>query len=157
MMKKNASIIITGAAGFIGSCLVGFLNDQGYNDLFLVDDFLDEKKIKNLQGKSFTAQVQRGELFEWLSTNRKKIDFFYHIGARTDTTEFDYAIHEKLNVEYSKTAWEYCAKNKVPFIYASSAATYGGGELGYKDDHSIIPDLKPLNPYGISKNEFVFP
>lgn len=153
-MEKNAAIIITGAAGFIGSCLVSFLNGQGYENLLLADDFSDERKMKNLKGKSFTAQIPRSQLFDWLNNNPGKIDFFYHIGARTDTTEFDYSIHEKLNVEYSKNAWTYCANNKVPFVYASSAATYGGGEYGYKDDHSIVPDLQPLNPYGISKNEF---
>ena len=83
-----------------------------------------------------------------------KIDFIYHLGARTDTTEFDYSIHEKLNVEYSKKIWHYCVEKKIPLIYASSAATYGNGELGYKDDHGLVKNLQPLNPYGISKNEF---
>ena len=79
---------------------------------------------------------------------------FFILGARTDTTEFDYAIHEKLNVEYSKKIWNYCTEKNIPLVYASSAATYGGGELGYKDDHDIVEKLQPLNPYGISKNEF---
>jgi ADP-L-glycero-D-manno-heptose 6-epimerase len=76
------------------------------------------------------------------------------LGARTDTTEFDYSIHEKWNVEYSKNIWTYCTEKNVPLIYASSAATYGDGELGYKDAHDIVGQLKPLNPYGVSKNEF---
>jgi ADP-L-glycero-D-manno-heptose 6-epimerase len=76
------------------------------------------------------------------------------LGARTDTTEFDYAIHEKLNVEYSKSVWNYCTANNIPLVYASSAATYGSGSLGYNDDHNILDKLEPLNPYGISKNEF---
>ena len=76
------------------------------------------------------------------------------MGARTDTTEFDYSIHEELNVVYSQNVWNYCTEKNIPLIYASSAATYGSGELGYDDNHEIVEDLKPLNPYGISKNEF---
>ena len=79
---------------------------------------------------------------------------FFILGARTDTTEFDYSVHEKLNVEYSKKIWNYCTEKNIPLVYASSAATYGGGEFGYKDDHDIVEKLQPLNPYGISKNEF---
>jgi ADP-L-glycero-D-manno-heptose 6-epimerase len=82
------------------------------------------------------------------------VEFVLHLGARTDTTEFDYSIHEELNVEYSKKIWTYCTTNNIPLIYASSAATYGSGELGYKDDHDVVEKLRPLNPYGISKNEF---
>ncbi len=97
----------------------------------------------------------KGKLFLiGLEMEKPQIDFVYHIGARTDTTEFDYSIHEHLNVEYSKKIWNYCSQYQIPLVYASSAATYGAGELGYKDDESIIDDLKPLNPYGISKNEF---
>jgi len=76
------------------------------------------------------------------------------LGARTDTTEFNYAIHEALNVEYSKSIWNYALAHQIPLIYASSAATYGAGELGYNDDHAVVEKLKPLNPYGVSKNEF---
>ena len=153
-MKKSSNIVITGAAGFIGSCLVGFLNEKGYGNLILVDDFSHEKKELNLKGKSFSEKIEREVFFEWLEKERPQIDFVFHIGARTDTTEFDYSVHEHLNVEYSKKVWNYCAEKKVPLVYASSAATYGSGELGYKDDESIIEKLKPLNPYGISKNEF---
>jgi len=147
-------IVVTGAAGFIGSCLAGYLNQQGLTDLILVDAFGDADKEKNLQGKQFTCKVEREDLFDWLEKQRPKLGFVFHIGARTDTTEFDYAIHEHLNVEYSKKMWNYCAKNRVPLVYASSAATYGAGELGYDDRHDIIPRLQPLNPYGVSKNEF---
>jgi ADP-L-glycero-D-manno-heptose 6-epimerase len=93
-------------------------------------------------------------LFNWLRGNPLNFDFVFHLGARTDTTEFDYSIHEKLNVEYSQHVWEYCTQKNIPLIYASSAATYGNGDLGYKDDHDVIERLKPLNPYGVSKNEF---
>ena len=153
-MDKSSNIVVTGAAGFIASCLVGFLNKAGYKNLIIVDDFSHEEKEANLEEKSFTIKVEREKFFDWLKNENQKIDFFYHIGARTDTTEFDYSVHEHLNVEYSKKVWNYCSENNVPLVYASSAATYGAGELGYKDDESIIENLKPLNPYGVSKNEF---
>ncbi len=153
-MNLEKNIVITGAAGFIGSCLVAFLNEAGYNNLILVDDFSRADKIANLSGKNYLQKVEREFFFEWLESEKNQIGFIFHIGARTDTTEFDYAIHEHLNVAYSKKIWRYCVDKKVPLVYASSAATYGAGELGYKDDEKIIEDLKPLNPYGISKNEF---
>ena len=153
-MDKDANIVITGAAGFIGSDLVTFLNDAGYTNLILVDDFSRSDKVPNLEGKKFKIKIERESFFDWLSRENHSVDFVYHIGARTDTTEFDYSVHEHLNVEYSKKLWTYCSKNKIPFIYASSAATYGAGELGYKDDEAIIENLVPLNPYGVSKNEF---
>lgn len=152
--KHNETIIITGAAGFIGSCMVQYLNEQGYTDLILVDDFGIEEKRKNWESKNYSAIVERYYLFDWLETHQPKIDIVIHLGARTDTTEFDYAIHEELNVQYSKNTWNYCTANNIPLIYASSAATYGAGELGYHDDHAVIEKLHPLNPYGISKNEF---
>ncbi|HZW65024.1 MAG TPA: ADP-glyceromanno-heptose 6-epimerase, partial [Hanamia sp.] len=148
------NIVITGAAGFIGSCLVSFLNEAGYENLILVDDFSRHEKDVNLEGKTFSKKIEREKFFDWLEKENPEIHFFYHIGARTDTTEFDYSVHEHLNVEYSKKVWHYCAQKNVPLVYASSAATYGSGELGYKDDESIIEKLRPLNPYGISKNEF---
>jgi ADP-L-glycero-D-manno-heptose 6-epimerase len=153
-MKKQAGIVITGAAGFIGSCLTGFLNAQGFDRLILVDEFGRQDKIRNLEGKRYAAQVERDDFFDWLASAKPVIDFVFHIGARTDTTEFDYAVHERLNVEYSQKIWDYCTVKNIPLIYASSAATYGGGELGYLDDHELPFRLKPLNPYGISKNEF---
>lgn len=154
MMDKESNIVITGAAGFIGSCLVSFLNIEGYNNLILVDDFSQKDKDINLKGKKFLHKVERELFFDWLQNEKPAIEFIYHIGARTDTTEFDYSIHEHLNVAYSKKIWKYCAENNIPLVYASSAATYGAGELGYKDDESIIEKLQPLNPYGVSKNEF---
>lgn len=153
-MNKNATIIVTGAAGFIGSCLVGFLNEQGYKNLVLVDEFSRADKAPNLEGKSWKEKVERDHFFEWLGQQATPMDFIFHIGARTDTTEFDYAVHEKLNVEYSQKVWDYCVQKQVPLVYASSAATYGAGELGYNDDHEVPYKLKPLNPYGVSKNEF---
>mgnify|MGYP000916123267 CR=1 FL=1 len=154
MMEKNKTILLTGSAGFIGSYLLGFLNKQGYTNIIIVDDFSEEDKWFNFDSKEFIAKVEREELFDWLKKEEPKIDFVFHLGARTDTTEFDYSVHEKLNVEYSKSIWRYCAEKNIPLIYASSAATYGSGEFGYSDNHDIVEKLQPLNPYGVSKNEF---
>ncbi|HMT72712.1 MAG TPA: ADP-glyceromanno-heptose 6-epimerase [Chitinophagaceae bacterium] len=153
-MEKNKTILLTGAAGFIGSYLLGNLNRKGYGQIIIADDFSRADKEVNYSSKKFIARVEREELFDWLVKENSAIDFVFHLGARTDTTEFDYAVHEKLNVEYSKKIWNYCTERNIPLVYASSAATYGSGELGYKDSHEIVGQLKPLNPYGVSKNEF---
>ncbi len=153
-MQESATIVVTGAAGFIGSCMVQSLNEKGYENLLLVDDFGIERKRKNWEGKIFLEVLERHSFFDWLELHKPKIDLIIHLGARTDTTEFNYAIHEALNVEYSKSIWNYSVEHKIPLIYASSAATYGAGELGYNDDHAVVEKLKPLNPYGVSKNEF---
>ncbi len=147
ILSKNAAIIVTGAAGFIGSCMVEYLNEKGYENLILVDDFGVETKRQNWEGKQYAYIVERYNLFDWMQMYEPKIDFIIHLGARTDTTEFDYAIHQKLNVEYSQDVWNYCTANDIPLIYASSAATYGNGELGYYDDDKLLSDLKPLNPF----------
>ncbi len=153
-MDKDNKILVTGAAGFIGSCMVQYLNDQGFSKLILVDDFGVEEKRKNWETKVFETIVERYNLFNWLEEHNPKIDIVIHLGARTDTTEFDYAVHVELNLAYSKSIWNYCVDHQLPLIYASSAATYGDGVFGYKDDHATITNLIPLNPYGISKNEF---
>lgn len=147
-------IVVTGAAGFIGSCLVSHLNKSGYNNVVAVDDFSREDKNKNLIGKTLTAKVPREGFIQWLKDYGDEVDFVFHIGARTDTAEFDKAIFDKLNFNYTKDVWNICSEMKIPLVYASSAATYGLGEFGYMDDHSIVPKLKPLNPYGDSKNDF---
>ncbi len=153
-MDKKSTILLTGAAGFIGSYLLGYLNKKGYTNIIIVDDFSEEDKWFNFDSKQFTAKIEREDLFEWLEKENPAIDFVFHLGARTDTTEFDYSIHERLNLEYSKSIWNYCTEKNIPLVYASSAATYGSGEFGYKDSHDILDKLQPLNPYGISKNEF---
>ena len=153
-MDRNSVILVTGSAGFIGSCMVGYLNRKGYHNIIIVDEFDDENKKPNYEDKKIIARVDRNELFDWLANHPMKIDFVFHLGARTDTTEFDYAILEKLNVDFSKKIWSYCAKKNIPLVYASSAATYGDGELGYKDEHDLPYKPNPLNPYGRSKNEF---
>lgn len=147
-------IVVTGAAGFIGSCLVSRLNKEGYTDLIVVDDFSKHEKDANLQGKQIAAYVEREVFEQWLEENGSKVSFIFHIGARTDTTEFNKAIFDKLNVEYTQMLWKYCSQHQIPLVYASSAATYGLGEFGYQDSHEIISKLKPLNPYGDSKNDF---
>ena len=153
MQTTDKVIVVTGAAGFIGSCLVGFLNDKGYNNIVVVDEYSRDDKEVNLKNKKFSHKVHRDTFFEWLDQHAAP-DFIFHLGARTDTTEFDYEVHRKLNLEYSQQVWQYCVGKNVPLVYASSAATYGSGELGYDDDHAVVDQLKPLNPYGVSKNEF---
>lgn len=147
-------IVVTGAAGFIGSVLVSRLNNEGYSNLILVDDFNNLIKNKNLKSKKFIKKIHRDDFFQWFDDYYFNVDAVLHIGARTDTTEFNSEVFDVLNVEYSKQIWERCSKHQIPMIYASSAATYGLGELGYSDDHRIVEKLKPLNPYGESKNEF---
>ncbi len=146
--------VITGAAGFIGSCLAGYCLEQGMDDLMLVDDFNRPDKIPNLTGKTFLPKIDRNAFFNWLDQYHEAVDGIFHLGARTDTTEQDTAIFEELNLHYSQAVWERCARYRIPLVYASSAATYGLGELGYRDDHEVVSRLKPLNPYGRSKNDF---
>ncbi len=147
-------IVVTGAFGFIGSYLTEELNRNGFTDILLVDDFSKNYKQANLKGLQYASKVDRDRLFAWLEEEKPSIDIVFHLGARTDTTEFDEAVFERLNLNYSKNIWEYCSRHKIPLIYASSAATYGDGSMGYEDNHRLPFLLKPLNPYGLSKNDF---
>lgn len=147
-------IVVTGATGFIGSLLVGKLNQMGFTQLVIVDDFSRDDKLANLRGKECILRIHRDLFGEWLDVHHAEVEFIFHIGARTDTAEFDKAVFDKLNLNYSKMVWQKCTKHQIPLIYASSAATYGMGEHGYDDRHDIVSKLKPLNPYGESKNEF---
>jgi len=147
-------IIVTGAAGFIGSGLISKLNQDGFTNIIAVDDFSKIEKAENLEGKTIRERVERDSLFPWIDQNNRDLEFIFHIGARTDTTEFDKEIFDKLNVNYSKDIWNKCVEYQIPLVYASSAATYGLGEHGYDDDETTLSQLKPLNPYGDSKNEF---
>ena len=147
-------IVITGAAGFIGSCLLNRLNHENIEDIILVDDFQKAGKQHNYEGKKFRRKVERSQFIDWLGLHANEVRFVYHIGARTDTTEFNKAIFDELNVNYTKAIWNICTEYSIPLVYASSAATYGLGEHGYDDNEALIPSLKPLNPYGDSKNDF---
>lgn len=147
-------IIVTGAAGFIGSCLVSKLNDEGFFDLILVDDFSNEAKNLNFEHKKYTQLVHRNDFLEWMAGKENQIQFVFHIGARTDTAEFNIDILNQLNLDYSKRLWTFCTNNGIPIIYASSAATYGMGEFGFDDNMQDLSLLKPLNPYGQSKLDF---
>ena len=146
-------IVITGAAGFIGSVVAGELNQKGYNDLILVDDFSKKEKERNYIDLKYKTLVDRNIFFDWFKENHEEVTFVVHLGARTDTTEFDWNVFQKLNVDYTETMFALCAEYQIPLVYASSAATYGNGELGYDDSHEVVEKLQPLNPYGRSKNE----
>ncbi len=145
------AIVITGAAGFIGSCMVSFLNEKGRKDLILVDDFNKREKSANLEQQDFEAKIDRDIFLQ--DMNRHDIEFIFHLGARTDTTEFDEKIFDKLNLKYSQAIWNHCVQKDIPLLYASSAATYGDGDQGFDDTKSIM-NLQPLNPYGQSKQDF---
>jgi len=151
-------IVVTGAAGFIGSCLVAELNARGRYDLILVDDLSgdDDPKKKNLLAKRYQRYYDKAEYLKLLK--RDSFDFdvehILHMGACSSTTLQDADYFEKNNYEYTCTVAQWALKNKARLIYASSAATYGNGELGYSDDESLIPQLKPLNLYGESKQKF---
>ena len=147
-------IVVTGAAGFIGSCLVSRLNKAGFVNIVVVDDFSKTEKDSNLENKLIAAKVGRNDFLKWFADNADEVDFVYHLGARTDTTEFDVSIFNDLNLNYSKEIWKLCVKHDLPLVYASSAATYGLGENGYEDSHLLVEKLVPLNPYGDSKNDF---
>lgn len=147
-------IVVTGACGFIGSCMVGKLNDHGFNRIVVVDDFSNEQKNKNLEGKTIYLRIDRDEFVAWLRKNSRMVEFIFHLGAKTDTTFKDWQVLTALNTEYTKRLWSICSESQIPLIYASSAATYGDGSYGYDDDEKLIPRLKPLNLYGESKQEF---
>ena len=147
-------IVVTGAAGFIGSRLVKKLNDANFNAVVAVDKFDNLSKNKNLENATLHSKVDRNEFSVWLDENQKEVEFIFHLGARTDTTEFDRDLLNELNTSYSKMVWQKCVEYQLPLVYASSAATYGLGEYGYEDNEEVIFDLKPLNPYGDSKNDF---
>ncbi len=149
------SIVITGAAGFIGSGMISYFNQKySSKSIIAIDDFSREDKNRNLEGKSIDEYVNRESFITKDGFSFKDVELIVHLGARTDTTEMNVDVFNILNLNYSKDIWKIAVANNIPLIYASSAATYGGGELGYDDDESIIPNLKPLNPYGESKNEF---
>ena len=147
-------IAITGAAGFIASVVAQRFNDLGFNDLVLVDDFSYAQKAYTTADLKFALKIERSIFIDWLESTDEKIDFVFHLGARTDTTEMNVELFNTLNLHYSQAIWKVCIEKNIPLVYASSAATYGLGEFGYRDDHEVLNSLKPLNPYGESKNDF---
>lgn len=147
-------IIVTGAAGFIGSCLIKKLNSENFKAIVAVDKFDNPEKNKNLTNAILREKVDRDRFMEWLDANQENVEFIFHIGARTDTAEFDMELLHRLNTEYTKAIWKRCVQYQIPLVYASTAATYGLGEEGYDDNERAIEKLKPLNPYGLSKQEF---
>jgi ADP-L-glycero-D-manno-heptose 6-epimerase len=146
-------IVITGAAGFIASCLAGRIYRDDLAPLMLVDDFSRKDKERNHSALANATRMDREDFPSWLKSHANEVSFVFHLGARTDTTEFDEAIFDHLNVAYTRTIWDLCTSHNIPLVYASSAATYGDGSKGYSDDHALIPSLKPLNPYGWSKQK----
>lgn len=154
-------IILTGAAGFISSYVLAELNAQGREDIVLVDAFTDAagnpvypSKLANFTNKGFAKAMNRGSFFEEFAANPFSVSAIIHLGAKTDTTLFDEEVFNDLNLSYSQKMWQLAVALQVPFIYASSAATYGNGEHGYQDDIKKIDALQPLNPYGWSKQHF---
>lgn len=146
-------ILVTGAAGFIGSVIVKELNDRGEHDLILCDHFESGDKWKNLRGLKYDSFVQVEDLFEHSIWKKPAgaIKAIYHMGACSDTTQLDMDYLYKNNTEFTNKLLTLAATKNIPIVYASSAATYGGGEQGYSDDHKGVPALKPLNKYGYSK------
>lgn len=152
MAKINKLIIITGGAGFIGSALVRFLNDQGITNILIVDNLGSTEKWKNLVGKSFSQIIHKDDLFSWLETRESEIEAIIHLGACSSTMETDANYLLKNNVHYTQKLIAYAVKAGIRFIYASSAATYGDGSRGFSDNEKSLSELKPLNMYGYSKH-----
>lgn len=147
-------IVVTGAMGFIGSAFISHLNELGYTDLLVVDDFYQWKKEKNLNGKRIHEYVHRDLFISFFEKAASQIDVVFHLGARTDTISEDTAVFDKLNLEYSKKIWNICTRHQIPLVYASSAATYGDGSLGFSDNENLISQLQPMNAYAHSKHQF---
>jgi len=152
--KDDRLIVITGAAGFIGSCVVRHLNDLGIFNLLLVDDIKKTEKWKNLLNKKCADFISRHDLFKWLEGNQKNVQAFIHLGACSDTMETDGNYLMENNFRYTVRLAQYALEHGHRFIYASSAATYGNGGLGFGDDHDQLEQLRPLNLYGFSKYYF---
>ncbi|HEY5236468.1 MAG TPA: NAD-dependent epimerase/dehydratase family protein, partial [Rhabdochlamydiaceae bacterium] len=147
-------IVITGAAGLIGSGVVRHLNDLGHANLILVDELDHPDKVKNLQEKHYQTLLPISGLFNWLQGRESEIGAFIHLGACSDTLEQNENYLLDNNTRYTQRLAEYALKNGQRFIYASSAATYGDGSKGFSDEHDLLDFLQPLNLYGKSKHLF---
>ncbi|MDD5155207.1 MAG: ADP-glyceromanno-heptose 6-epimerase, partial [Candidatus Omnitrophica bacterium] len=155
MAKKTQVIILTGGAGFIGSCFLWKLNREGINNVIVVDNLADGCKWKNLSGKKFRDYIQKGDFLDILESGKiSRIKAIVHLGACSSTILDDAAYFFKNNYEYSKRLAAWAEANAARFIYASSAATYGDGSSGYDDDESKLERLNPLNIYGYTKHLF---
>jgi ADP-L-glycero-D-manno-heptose 6-epimerase len=158
MNKNSLPLAVTGAAGFIGSAFVEECNRRNI-PILSVDDESYFKNRPELEGLNFGKIVDRKNFISFLNKSgvnpsTPAVSGIIHLGACTDTMEFDETYLAEMNTKYSQEIWKYCASSKTPLVYASSAATYGDGALGYDDDESKISLLKPLNPYGQSKQDF---
>lgn len=150
-MYDDQLIVITGAAGMIGSCCVRHLNNKGFNNLLLVDEIRQTDKWKNLVNKQYVDLISPQELFKWLEGKDREIEAFIHLGACSDTMATDGNYVMQNNFRYTIDLARYALSNGHRFIYASSAATYGDGSLGFIDDHEQLNQLKPMNLYAFSK------
>ncbi len=147
-------IVVTGAAGFIGSCIVAKLNERGEQDLILVDHLHDGLKEKNLEGKKYTQYHDKKDFLELVKQNQlTDVKCVIHMGACSSTTLQDEKYFEENNYQYTRTLAQWALDHGVRFIYASSAATYGDGSTGYCDDDETVRQCSPLNLYGESKQK----
>ncbi|MBN1406476.1 MAG: ADP-glyceromanno-heptose 6-epimerase [Calditrichaceae bacterium] len=146
-------IVITGAAGFIGSCIVSRLNKEGESNIIVVDVLRKNDKWKNLRNLNFYDYLDRSHLLDFLKSH-SNIEAVIHMGACSATTETDTNYLMENNYRYTLNLAEHCVKNNIRFIYASSAATYGDGKMGYNDDEAELRKLQPMNMYGYSKHAF---
>ena len=147
--------ILTGGAGFIGSHTLATLNQMDCTDILVVDNVASTPKWKNLVGKKFRHYVHKTALWAWLEKHGlDDIEAVIHLGACTDTMERNFDYLTENNVAYSQKLWRICSDRQIPFVYASSAATYGDGGYGFSDDHDKTFDYRPINPYGYSKHLF---
>lgn len=148
-------IILTGGAGFIGTNTLAELNRLGHDDIVVVDNIAATDKWKNLVNRTFRQYLPKKQLWEWLARHQTlKVEAVIHLGACTDTMEHDFDYLTENNIVYSQRLWRLCSEKQIPFIYASSAATYGDGSLGFSDDHVKTVQYKPINQYGFSKHLF---
>lgn len=145
-------IVLTGGAGFIGTNTLAALNERGRDDIVVVDHLDHPAKRRHLETLRYARYLERDDFWPWLDArSTERPDAVVHLGACTDTRETDVDYLERVNVRYSQRLWELCAEWRVPFVYASSAACYGDGRLGFSDAHDRVSEYEPLNPYGWSK------
>jgi ADP-L-glycero-D-manno-heptose 6-epimerase len=151
-MDKEKCIVVTGGAGFIGSCVLKELNDRGITNIVVVDSLGTSFKWKNLVGKKFLDLLHKDQLFDWLRGKESQVESILHLGACSSTVEQNAHYLLENNYRYTKRLAEWALSSSIRFVYASSAATYGDGKEGFSDRHDLLESLKPLNMYGYSKH-----